>query len=54
VTADMPTVTPTIVQMSTVGKLEGKSYQNLPDFENQFYHRWMCYSMDCRFKAADF
>jgi hypothetical protein len=27
---------------------------NLPNFENQFLHQWICYSTDCRFEMADF
>jgi hypothetical protein len=50
----MPTVTPTIVGMATVVELEAESEQNPPDLENPFLHRWMSYSMDCRFKTADF
>jgi hypothetical protein len=51
---DMPTIAPTILRFATVGELEAESWQNRPDLENQFLHRWMCYSMDCRFKRADF
>jgi hypothetical protein len=51
---DIPAVAPTIVRMATVGELEDELEQNPPDLENQFLHRWMCYSMDCCFKTADF
>jgi hypothetical protein len=51
---DMPTVTPTFVQIATVGELEAESWQNPPDLENQLLHQWMCYSFDCCFKTADF
>jgi hypothetical protein len=51
---DMPMVNPTIVRIVTVGKVEAESWQNPPNLENQFLHRWMWYSMDCRFKTANF
>jgi hypothetical protein len=50
----MPMVAPTIMRIATVGESEAESEQNLLDLENQFSHRWMCYSMDCRFKMAYF
>jgi hypothetical protein len=37
--SDMPTVTPTIVRIATVGKLEAEPQIPL-DLENQFLHRW--------------
>jgi hypothetical protein len=51
---DMPTIAPTIARIATVGKVEAESWQNLPNLDNQFLHRWMWYSMDCSFKAPDF
>jgi hypothetical protein len=38
---DMPTVAPTFVRIVTVGELQAKSWQNPPDLESQFLHRWM-------------
>jgi hypothetical protein len=40
---DMPTVSQTIA-------LSAKNHQLV----NQFSHQWMCNSMDCGFKTADF
>jgi hypothetical protein len=51
---DMPMVAPTIARIATVGEVEAESWQNPPNLNNQFLHRWMWYSMDCRFKKADF
>jgi hypothetical protein len=51
---DMPTVAPTFVPIATVGELQAESWQNPPDLENQFLHRWMCYSLVCCFKTAGF
>jgi hypothetical protein len=51
---DMPTVAPTIARIATVSKVEAESWQNPLNLDNQFLHRWMWYSMDCRFKTADF
>jgi hypothetical protein len=51
---DLPTVAPTIARIATVGELDAESWQNPPDLKNQFLHRWMWYSTDCRFKTADF
>jgi hypothetical protein len=51
---NMPKVAPTFVRIVTVGELQAKSWQNPPNLENQFLHRWMCYSMGCCFKMADF
>jgi hypothetical protein len=50
---DMPTVAPTIAQIAAVGKEEAESWQNPPNLDNQFLHRWMWYSMECCFKTAD-
>jgi hypothetical protein len=52
--SDMPTVVPTIAQIATVGKIDAKSWQNLPNLDNQFLHPWMWYSTDCHIKMADF
>jgi hypothetical protein len=49
---DMPTVTPTIPQIATVVKIEAESWQNPPNLDNQFLHRWMWYSADL--KTVDF
>jgi hypothetical protein len=51
---DMPTVAPTIARIATVGEVEAESRQNPPNLDTQFFHRWMWYSKDCRFKMADF
>jgi hypothetical protein len=51
---DMPTVAPTIARIATVGKVVAESWQNPLNLGNQFLHRWMWYSTDCRFKTADF
>jgi hypothetical protein len=32
----MPTVAPAIKQIATEGKVEAKSWQNLPNLDNQF------------------
>jgi hypothetical protein len=50
----MLTVAKTIEQIATAGEIDAESWQNPPDLENQFLHRWMWCSTDCRFKAADF
>jgi hypothetical protein len=39
----MPTVAPTIARIATGGKLEAEPWQNPPDLENHFLHRWMWY-----------
>jgi hypothetical protein len=49
----MPTVSPTIAQSATVGKLDAELWQNPPDLVNHFSHRWMCNSMDYGFKTTD-
>jgi hypothetical protein len=49
--SNMPTVVPTIARIATVGIVEAESWQNPPNLDNQFLHRWMWYSMDCRFKT---
>jgi hypothetical protein len=51
---DMAMVGPTIARSATVGQLDAELLQNPPDLVNQFSHRWMCNSMDCGFKMADF
>jgi hypothetical protein len=43
-----------IARNATVREVEAESQQNPPDLENQFLHRWMYYSTDCRFKTANF
>jgi hypothetical protein len=43
---DMPTVTPTIARIATVGEVEAESWQNLPNLDNQFLHRWIWFSTD--------
>jgi hypothetical protein len=37
-----------------INLLEAESWQKLPDLENQFLHRWMCYSTDCSFMTGNF
>jgi hypothetical protein len=47
---DMPTVTPTIARIATVGELEAELWQNTPDLEHHFftsmeallYGPWLC------------
>jgi hypothetical protein len=39
--------------VATVNKVEAKSWQNLPNLDNQLLYLWMWYSTDCRFKTAD-
>jgi hypothetical protein len=51
---DMPMVAPTIVHIATVREVAAESWQNLPNLDNQFLHRWMWFSTDCRFKTANF
>jgi hypothetical protein len=46
-------VAPTMA-IAIVGELEAESWQNPPDLDNQFLHRLMWYSTDCRFKTAGF
>jgi hypothetical protein len=41
---DMPTVAPTIARIATVGEVEAESWQNPPNLDNQFLHRWIWYS----------
>jgi hypothetical protein len=48
---DMPTVVQTIARIATVGEVEAESWQNLPNLDNQFLHRLMWYSTDCRFQT---
>jgi hypothetical protein len=50
---DMLTVAPTIARIATAGKVEAESWQNPPNLDNQFLHRSMWYSTDCRFKTAN-
>jgi hypothetical protein len=35
-------------------ELEAESYQNPPDLENQFLHRWNLYSTDGSFETGHF
>jgi hypothetical protein len=37
-----------------VGEVDAKSWQNLPDLENLFLHRWMRYCTDHSFEMANF
>jgi hypothetical protein len=43
-----------IARIATVSKVEAQSWQNPPNLDNQFLHRWMSYSRACHFKMADF
>jgi hypothetical protein len=42
----MPMVAPTIARIATVSKIEAKSWQNPPNLDNQFFHRWRWYSLN--------
>jgi hypothetical protein len=35
-------------------ELDAESWQNPPDLENLFLHRWMRYFTDCSFEGGDF
>jgi hypothetical protein len=50
----MPTVTPTIARIATVGELEAESWQNPPDLENQFLQLWMLYCTDHSIATGNF
>jgi hypothetical protein len=43
---DMPMVAQTLCELPTLANgLEAESYQNPPDLENRFLHRWMRYTV---------